>query len=322
VLIAGSGAPEGQANQPVRQNPTSSTRRIRYRSTVARYAELTIKLLFGSASTCAYPGCAAELLFRDRGKLTVVVQIAHIRSEKKKGPRHVPSYPKESLHSFENLLLLCGKHHPPVDQHESVYTVEELEQWKACQVAQTGTQLSTSESRQVIEQILQKWAELTEVKVAVELRGGRSVPNGVITGPLDSLMKVQSDDFNEQTYIVVQVSNAGYVPVTVSAAGVEYSYQPGESVGLEHRFDLRVDAAGSVAGWTSGRLPNHSESNWCCRSEAVFNGLREVYGVHGSLPGYVRPYVELGPLGRIQPTKWLPLSSLQPYLLPRESSAY
>ncbi|MEW2163597.1 hypothetical protein AB0912_11440 [Streptomyces sp. NPDC007084] len=288
---------------------------------MARYAELTIKLLFGSASTCAYPGCAAELLFRDRGKLTVVVQIAHIRSEKKKGPRHDPSYPKESLHSFENLLLLCGQHHPPVDQHESVYTVEELEEWKASQVAQTGTQLSSFESRQVIDQILQRLVELTEVKVAVELRGGRGVPSGVITGPLDSLMEMRSDDFNGQTYIVVQVSNVGYVPVTVSTAGVEYSYQAGESIGLEHRFDMRLDTAGSLAAGASGRLPNHSESNWCCRSEAVFNGLREAYGTYGTLPSYVRPFAELGPLGRIPPTKWLPLTALQPYLLPRENSA-
>ena len=114
----------------------------------------TIKLLFGSASTCAYPGCTGELVLRDRGRLTVVVDVAHIRSRSERGPRHDPTYPEESLDAFENVLLLCGSHHSAVDQHESVYTVEELEEWKARQVAQSGTQLSAPESRQVFEQTI------------------------------------------------------------------------------------------------------------------------------------------------------------------------
>jgi hypothetical protein len=71
-----------------------------------------------------------------------------------KGPRHDPGYPEESLDAFENLLLLCGRHHAAVDQHESCYAVEELEDWKARQVAQSGTRLSVPESRQVFEQTI------------------------------------------------------------------------------------------------------------------------------------------------------------------------
>ncbi|KJK43684.1 hypothetical protein UK23_32150 [Lentzea aerocolonigenes] len=52
------------------------------------YAEKTIKLLFGAARWCAYPGCEAALVFEDRGVLTVVAEIAHIRSEKPRGPRY------------------------------------------------------------------------------------------------------------------------------------------------------------------------------------------------------------------------------------------
>ncbi|MFE2711936.1 HNH endonuclease signature motif containing protein [Streptomyces mirabilis] len=114
------------------------------------YSEKTIKLLFGSASRCAYPECAEPLVFKDRGRLTVVAQVAHIRSEKLNGPRHDTDYDEALLNSFENLLLLCGKHHPPVDQHESVYSVEELEDWKAAQTAQTGRFLSDGEVPEII----------------------------------------------------------------------------------------------------------------------------------------------------------------------------
>ncbi|MFF8657539.1 hypothetical protein [Streptomyces huasconensis] len=114
------------------------------------YSKKTIKLLFGSASHCAYPECTEPLVFKDRGRLTVVAQIAHIRSEKPNGPRHEPDYDEALLNSFENLLLLCGKHHPPVDQHESTYSAEELEDWKAAQTAQTGRLLPASELPEII----------------------------------------------------------------------------------------------------------------------------------------------------------------------------
>lgn len=80
----------------------------------------------------------------------MVAQVAHIRSEKPYGPRHEPDYDNALLNSFENLLLLCGKHHPPVDQHESIYSVEELEEWKAAQTAQTGRVLPAGELPEII----------------------------------------------------------------------------------------------------------------------------------------------------------------------------
>ena len=80
----------------------------------------TIKALFAQATHCAYPGCNEPLVFEDASRCvrSIAVQIAHIRSEKPNGPRHEPAYPKEKINSEENLLLLCGKHHTPVDQNE------------------------------------------------------------------------------------------------------------------------------------------------------------------------------------------------------------
>lgn len=112
------------------------------------YTLPTIKTLFGEASACAYPGCGESLIFNDRGKATVVAQIAHIRSEKPNGPRHDPDYADE-LNGPANLLLLCGRHHPPVDRHESTYTIDELEVWKARQRAGAGdgTPLTDQDAR-------------------------------------------------------------------------------------------------------------------------------------------------------------------------------
>jgi hypothetical protein len=103
---------------------------------VARsYSSKTIKLLFGRARRCAYPGCSEGLILEHRGQLTVIAEIAHIRSEKPDGPRYDPGYPESLIDQEENLLLLCAKHHKPVDDHDSVYPTEELLEWKRKQVA-------------------------------------------------------------------------------------------------------------------------------------------------------------------------------------------
>jgi hypothetical protein len=73
------------------------------------YTLPTIKLLFATARTCAYPGCATPLVHIDegRGVREIAVQIAHIRSAKPDGPRYDPAFPADRLNREENLLLLC-----------------------------------------------------------------------------------------------------------------------------------------------------------------------------------------------------------------------
>lgn len=110
------------------------------------YSLPTIKALFGEASACAFPGCVSPLVFRDRGQITIVAQIAHIRSEQRNGPRYDPDYPQELIDEHENLLLLCGTHHPPVDRHESLYPTSELLEWKREQVAGAGGGIPISDA--------------------------------------------------------------------------------------------------------------------------------------------------------------------------------
>ncbi|WP_426508551.1 hypothetical protein ACPPVO_58725 [Dactylosporangium sp. McL0621] len=116
------------------------------------YSDKTIKLLYGRATRCAYQGCRNPLIFEDRGILSVSAQIAHIRrSESPGGPRYDPAYPMELVDQEENLLLLCGIHHKPVDDHASVYPVAELLEWKRQQVsAGFGSELSEREVAEII----------------------------------------------------------------------------------------------------------------------------------------------------------------------------
>ncbi|GLZ43636.1 hypothetical protein [Actinokineospora sp. NBRC 105648] len=98
------------------------------------YSQQTVKLLFGRAQRCAYPACDNPLILEHRSRLTVIAEIAHIRSEKPNGPRYDAAYPQSLIDEEENLLLLCGVHHKPVDDHDSAYPTEELLVWKCHQV--------------------------------------------------------------------------------------------------------------------------------------------------------------------------------------------
>jgi hypothetical protein len=109
------------------------------------YSLTTIKTLFAEANKCAYPGCTEPLIFHDRGRTTAVAEVAHIRSETPGGPRYDVAYTGD-VNGPENLLLLCGKHHRPVDRHESSYSVSELETWKAKQRASAGAGTALTES--------------------------------------------------------------------------------------------------------------------------------------------------------------------------------
>lgn len=86
---------------------------------------------------CAFPGCPQTLTVdavdaaTGEAYVSVVGQQAHIRSPKKDGPRHDPSYPADKLDSYANLILLCPTHHDLIDdQGGAGYTVADLEKMR------------------------------------------------------------------------------------------------------------------------------------------------------------------------------------------------
>jgi len=124
-----------------------------------------IKQLFFEAVGCAYPGCTEPLVFDDRGVATVVAEIAHIRSEKLGGPRYDPDYVGD-IDGVENLLVLCPKHHKPVDRHESKYSIGELLEWKEAQRAAAaggGIAITDDEARAYLRLSQEERTALAEV---------------------------------------------------------------------------------------------------------------------------------------------------------------
>jgi len=97
-------------------------------------SERTRKTLWSRAhNQCAFPGCLQSLTLdvanASSGETDVVVvgQEAHIRAQSAGGPRYDPSYPRDNIDSYENLVLMCGTHHTLIDANNGAgHTVQDL----------------------------------------------------------------------------------------------------------------------------------------------------------------------------------------------------
>jgi hypothetical protein len=86
-------------------------------------SQSTIKRLFAhSGNRCAFPRCTAGLIEGD----TIVGEICHIKGSKPGAPRYDAQQTPTERHGYDNLILLCSKHHKVIDDDVVAYTVERL----------------------------------------------------------------------------------------------------------------------------------------------------------------------------------------------------
>lgn len=99
-------------------------------------SEKTIRRLFAlSGNVCAFPDCPSPI-FEAEG--TITGEICHIRAQSRGGPRFEATQAEQERHDFDNLILLCRRHHKIIDSEPDIYSVEVLEDIKAIQTARFG----------------------------------------------------------------------------------------------------------------------------------------------------------------------------------------
>lgn len=79
-----------------------------------------------SGNQCAFPDCDASMF--EEG--TIVGEICHIHAQQPGGPRYKNGLIGKELHSIENLVLLCQKHHKIVDENPVQYDAARLKEIK------------------------------------------------------------------------------------------------------------------------------------------------------------------------------------------------
>jgi hypothetical protein len=265
------------------------------------YTLPTIKLLFATARTCAYPGCQVPLVFEDaaRGIRSVAVQIAHIRSPKPSGPRHDPAYPDDKLNSEDNLLLLCNKHHHPVDGNESKYTTGELLEWKKAQVTDAGGFLVQDGDIAGLASALQasvdELVRATRLQIQVRLIGGRCGPHGfgAIRVNLDGLDEVEERAkgmFLPGRLIGVEAENRGIVGAEVQAAGIDIDHGPTQPGPWQYAFP-----ANTITPWQFPcRVEGNATRAWFEAEDRIRRFVDRLHATRGLAPQRFRAWATLG----------------------------
>jgi hypothetical protein len=91
-------------------------------------ATQVLRALFAkSGNLCAFPGCPHPLV--DENNL-FVGQVCHIEAAERGGERYNPAQTDEERRGYENLVLLCYRHHV-VTNDTRLYTVERLREIKS-----------------------------------------------------------------------------------------------------------------------------------------------------------------------------------------------
>lgn len=119
------------------------------------YSQNTIKVLFGaSGNQCAFPGCTNPVIVPGTpvSDAAVVAQICHIYAASDNGPRGKPGLTAAERNAPNNLILMCGHHHPQVDKQWETYPADLLKAWKKTHEAKfqhgTAEALKLQESMQ------------------------------------------------------------------------------------------------------------------------------------------------------------------------------
>ena len=110
-------------------------------------------------------------------------------------------------------LRSLSKHHKPVDDHESIYLIDELLEWKRRQVTEdTGRELSENQLAEILQHLERSLAGLTEVKLTVHPVGVIESGSNRLIIPLAGLANTTLSTPEQERYLGVQVADEGLVP--------------------------------------------------------------------------------------------------------------
>jgi hypothetical protein len=149
--------------------------------TTRAYTDKTLKILFGSSGgQCAYPGCTSSLIAAGTpdSDAAVLGYICHIYAAADDGPRGKPELTEAERNAPENLILMCGHHHPLVDKQWETYPAELLLAWKTRHEAKfhqgTAEALKLQESMQQLS-FLRAYSDKEIQAELNRIRQGRSL---------------------------------------------------------------------------------------------------------------------------------------------------
>ena len=138
----------------------------------------TVKILFArSKNRCAYPECYNAIVDNDG---TVLGDICHINAAKPKGPRYDENQTPEARDGYENLVLMCKKHHKLIDANVQKYTSGVLLQYKQLLEDRTVLEITPDEASKSLSLYNSYIGKIEAQQVNVVLSPGSGTQNNTI----------------------------------------------------------------------------------------------------------------------------------------------
>lgn len=113
------------------------------------------ELCFDSIGKCGNPDCneLINIQTSQTGAITTVGQMAHIIAAQNNGPRGDANFPPGDRERYRNLILLCQKCHPVVDNpaNFSIYSSKLLQEWKQAQIEKRRNAIARTRENPEIE---------------------------------------------------------------------------------------------------------------------------------------------------------------------------
>lgn len=137
-----------------------------------------------SGSRCAFPDCRCKLYHEavDDDPDVLLGEMAHIVGQGDDGPRHDKTIPGGKVDGYENLVLLCTKHHTIIDRQIKKYSVDKLVQIKSDHERWVDASLSYEDRFRT----LHEPCETTTESVASTLLAVERMPRVVYSAPCTS----------------------------------------------------------------------------------------------------------------------------------------
>lgn len=133
------------------------------KTTRPNFKPSAIKALFAkSGNKCAFEDCSHELITKEN---LFVGQICHIEGFSKNGPRFNKNLNMEECRDFNNLILLCYKHHKIIDNDVSKYSVDLLKKIKSIHESRQSQDLIVNDEliRQIENEEKKFWYEIENI---------------------------------------------------------------------------------------------------------------------------------------------------------------
>jgi hypothetical protein len=116
-----------------------------------------VKRLFAlSNNVCAFPGCNSPI---SENSETTTGDMCHIKAKSPKGPRYDSEQTDTERNSFQNLILLCKRHHKIIDSDVNQYTVKKLKKMKKNHEVKGRIEINSTDSK-IADNIIKEYIKI------------------------------------------------------------------------------------------------------------------------------------------------------------------